>query len=303
MRQPLLAGLLLAAAGAAPLRAQTLDDAVFMDRGVLCAGLFFKHDSWNQYWEGRLKRTNGNVGMVTTRDVAYMGAYGVTDRVTLMASLPYVRTSASQGPLQGQKGVQDLTLAAKLRLLTTPFTSLGALHVIAVGGYGAPVTDYSPDFLPLSIGLANRRVFGRATLSFQSKRGWYLNSSTGYTWRSNVRLNRSAYFTEGRLMLSDEVRMPNVADYVIAAGYQRPGFLITLPYTTQRTLGGGDIRRQDMPFVSNRMNFSKLEARAQYTLPMFKVASVWLGASRVLDGRNVGQSTGYMAGIVLAGRP
>ncbi len=183
--------------------------------------------------------------------------------------------------MQGQKGVQDVTLAAKLRLLTTPFTSLGALHVIAVGGYGAPVTDYSPDFLPLSIGLASRRVFGRTTLSFQSKRGWYLNSSTGYTWRSNVRLNRSAYFTEGRLALSDEVRMPNLADYVIAAGYQRPGFLITLPYTTQRTLGGGDIRRQDMPFVSNRMNFSKLEARAQYTLPMFKVASVWLGASRV----------------------
>ncbi len=302
MRRPLVASLLLAAC-AAPLRAQTLDDAVFMDRGVICAGLFFTHDSWKEYWEGRLKRSNGNVGTVTTRDLAYMGAYGLTDRITLMASLPYVRTAASQGPLQGQKGVQDLTVSAKVRLLSTPFTSAGTMKVIAVGGYGTPVSDYSPDFLPLSIGMASKRVFGRATVSFQSKRGWYLNSSTGYTWRSNVTLNRPAYFTEGRLTLSDEVRMPNVADYVIAAGYQRAGFLITLPYTTQRTLGGGDIRRQDMPFVSNRMNFSKLEARAQYTLPKLKVASVWLGASRVLDGRNVGQSTGYMAGLVLAGRP
>jgi Putative MetA-pathway of phenol degradation len=303
MRRTLAAGALLAAASAVPLRAQTLDDAVFMDRRIVCAGLFFTHDSWSQYWEGRLKRTSGNVGTVTTRDIAYMGAYGLTDRITLMASLPYVRTSASQGPLQQQQGVQDLTVSAKVRLLSTPFTSVGTMKVIAVGGYGTPVSDYSPDFLPLSIGLASKRVFGRATLSFQSKRGWYLNSSTGYTWRSNVRLDRPAYFTEGRLVLSNEVRMPNVADYVIAAGYQRPGFLITLPYTTQRTLGGGDIRRQDMPFVSNRMNFSKLEARAQYTLPKLKVASVWLGASRVLDGRNVGQSTGYMAGVVLAGRP
>lgn len=300
---PLAFALLSFSAIASPLAAQTLDDAVFMGERVLCASLFLMHDSWNQYWEGDVKRSNGNIGTLTTQEVSWMGAYGVTRKLTLMASVPYVKTTASQGPLEGQRGVQDLVLSAKYKVLSTPLTSAGTLHVIAVGGYGTPVSDYTPDFLPLSIGLGAKRVIGRGTLSFQAKRGWYVNGSTGYTWRSNVKLERPAYYTDNRLTLSDEVRMPNVADYVIAAGYKGHGFNVIVPYTTQRTLGGGDIRRQDMPFVSNRMNFSRIDAKVQYTLPMYRAATVVAGASQVLNGRNVGQAKGYSFGLILAGRP
>jgi len=285
------------------LEAQMLDDADFMGKRVICASVLYMRDAWSKYWEGGLKRTNGNIGTVTMQEVSYMAAYGVTDRLTLMATLPYVRTNASAGPLQGQSGVQDITLAGKYRLLSTPLTSVGTLHVIAAGGYGTPVTDYTADFLPLSIGLQSKRVIGRGMLSFQAKRGWYINGSAGYTWRSNVTLDRPAYFTDGKLTLSNEVRMPDVADYVVAAGFQRAGLNFSVPFTSQYTLGGGDIRRQDMPFVSNRMNFSKIEARLQYAIPKLKVASVRLGASRILDGRNVGQSTGFTAGLIFAGRP
>jgi hypothetical protein len=232
-----------------------------------------------------------------------MGGYGITDRLTLMASLPYVRTSASAGVMQGQRGVQDLTLSAKYALLTTPLTTAGTLRVIAVAGYATPVSDYTPDFLPLSIGLASKRALGRGTLQFMSHRGWYVNGSAGYTWRSNVSLARPAYYTDGQLTLSDQVRMPDVTDYVVALGYTRPGLNITIPYTAQRTLGGGDIRRQDMPFVSNRMNLSKVEARVQFQIPKVNIASLRVEASHVLDGRNVGQSTGFSLGLILAGRP
>lgn len=274
-----------------------------MDQRVICAGFFFMRDAWEKYWEGGLKRTNGNIGTVTMQELSWMGAYGVTDQLTVMASLPYVKTNASQGVLQGQRGVQDLTLSAKYKLFSTPLTSRGSLQGIVVAGVGTPVGDYTPDFLPLSIGMQSRRLISRGTLSFQAKQGWYVNGSAGYTWRSNVTLDRPAYYTNGALTLSDEVYMPNVTDFVVAAGYQRPGLNITIPYTTQRTLGGGDIRRNDMPFVSNRMNFSKIDARVQYQIPQLKVASVLVGASRILNGRNVGQSTGFTAGILLAGRP
>jgi hypothetical protein len=33
---------------------------------------------------------------------------------------------------------------------------------------------------------------------------------------------------------------------------------VPITFSQQTTLGGGDIRRQDMPFVSNRMNLSRI---------------------------------------------
>jgi hypothetical protein len=57
-----------------------------------------------------------------------------------------------------------------------------------------------------------------------------------------------------------------------------------------------------MPFVSNRMDFTRIDGRVQYTLPKFRALAVHAGASHVLTGRNVGQSTSIMAGLLLAGK-
>ena len=73
---------------------------------------------------------------------------------------------------------------------------------------------------------------------------------------------------------------------------------IPVTLVQQRTLGGGDIRRQDMPFVSNRMDFVKLGGGLMYDLP--KNLSISLGAAHVLTGRNVGQSTTFTSGLVYA---
>ena len=47
--------------------AQTDMDAIMMNNGQLCNGFVYNHSSWNQYWEGTLKRTNENIGTITTR--------------------------------------------------------------------------------------------------------------------------------------------------------------------------------------------------------------------------------------------
>ena len=73
---------------------------------------------------------------------------------------------------------------------------------------------------------------------------------------------------------------------------------IPVSLVQQRTLGGGDIRRQDMPFVSNRMDFVRLDGGMMYALP--KNVSVRLGAAHVLSGRNVGQSTTFTSGLFYA---
>jgi hypothetical protein len=293
MRGSTVLPFLVIALSAASLRAQTIDDGVLIPRRTLGTGLVYAHESWSQYWEGTLKRNNANIGTLTTQSVMWMGGYGVTDRLTVIAMLPYVRTNASRGPLHGMDGVQDITLAAKYQLLATPFTDRGTLRAMVVAVAGIPASDYVPDFLPLSIGLASRQFSARFTLNFQAHQGWFLTASAAHTWRAKVTLDRPAYYTNGQLFLSNEVAMPDVFDYTVTAGYQRGRLSIPLSLSQQRTLGGGDIRRQDMPFVSNRMDFVKIGGGVMYR-------GVRLGMSRVVSGRNVGQATTFTGGLVYA---
>jgi len=281
----------------ASLSAQSLDDGTLLARRTLGAGVSYMHEDWSQYWEGTLRRSNGNVGSVSTQTVTLLSAYGVSDRLTLLAMLPYIWTDASQGPLHSMHGIQDLTLGAKYRLLSTPFTNQGTLRAIVVAAAGMPATDYTPDFLPLAIGLGSKRAGGRLTLNFQAHQGWFLNGSAGYTRRGKVTLERPSYYTNGQLYLTNEVKMPNVADYVFTAGYQKGRLCVPISFSWQNTLGGGDIRRQDMPFVSNNMDFTRLEGMVMYILPSPRDLSIRFGTSQVMDGRNVGQSTSFSGAL------
>src|SRR5712671_8052486 len=201
--------------------AQTASDGLMIPKKTLMAGVMYAHDSWDQYWEGTLKRTNGNIGTLTTQSTTLVGAYGVTERVGLMATLPYISTHASQGVLHDLKGFQDLSITAKLRLLGTGPTSHGALNAFIAGMGAIPVGQYTPDFYPLSIGTAGRRASANLTLDYQSNSVWFANASAAYMFCSNVRLNRNAYYTNGQLYLTNQVVMPNVLDYTLSAGFNR----------------------------------------------------------------------------------
>jgi hypothetical protein len=289
----------LALIASAPLSAQTIDDGLLVTKGMLDVGFEAGQERWTDYWEGTLKRDNESIGTVTTRNVTLVAGFGVTDRLSVLAMLPYVQTRTTVGILNEMRGIQDVVMAAKYSVFAAPVADAGALRAFVVGSVGLPIKDYSEDFLPLSIGLGARRASGRATLNFQASDGWFLNASSAYTWRGNVELDRAAYYTNGHLYETNEVEMPNVLDYAVGTGYRHGGLHLPLTVTTQRTLGGGDIRRQDMPFVSNRMDFTRVDAAVAYTLPapclMFRVA-----AGHVVRGRNVGQGTSFSGGIVYA---
>jgi hypothetical protein len=229
-------------------------------------------------------------------------SYGATRDLMLVASLPYVWTDASLGVLAPQRGLQDVTLAAKLRVLRLPLGRRLALGANVVGSVAAPTSDYTPDFLPMSIGLGSRRATLRGSVHLKDRSGLYLDGSLGHTWRSTVTLDRPAYYTDGGLTLSDEVAMPDVADWMAGVGFLNDRWCIPLGVSGQRTLGGGDIRRQDMPFVSNRMNFTKAHAMVMYTLPVPSRFQFGVGGARTLAGRNVGRSTTLSVEVAHAAR-
>jgi hypothetical protein len=60
------------------------------------------------------------------------------------------------------------------------------------------------------------------------------------------------------------------------------------------TIGGFDIRKNDMPFPSNKMNSNVVGALFKYSTPMG--IEVTAGGNYVLSGRNVGQTrSGYLS--------
>lgn len=211
--------------------------------------------------------------------------------------VPFVWTKSSGGTLHNMSGMQDVTAAVKYNFFkktagSSTFNTFGAL------AFSTPMTNYTPDLLPLSIGLASTNLSWRLTANYSLKQGWYANASGAYTWRSNVTLDRPSYYTDMHFFMSDEVKMPNVFDFVVSTGYRKNALQAEINYYQQSTLGGGDIRRQDMPFVSNRMNFSKVGAKVAYYLPAPKNLAVHAATNFTIAGRNVGQSTTVMAGLL-----
>ena len=296
MRTALLVALFTALA--APVGAQAIDDGIMMTGHSLQTGDIYTHDSWEQYWEGTLKRVNGNIGIITTQTNTWSAAYGLTGRLTLIGSVPYVWTRPSLGVLQGQEGPQDIMLGGKYSFFERSSARRGALRAI-VAMYGAfPLSNYTPDFAPLSIGTQSRRLAGRLTLNYQTDRGVYLNGSTAYTRRADVTLDRPYYFTDDQLFLTDVVTMPDVIDYTVSAGYLKHHLNTNISFSQQTTQGGGDIRRQDAPFVSNRVNFSKVGAMAMYAIPKVRSVAFYFSAAYTLDGRNVGQATTVATGLL-----
>lgn len=300
-RKSRIAALLLASvmllAGAKG-RAQTLEDGIMLSRGTLCAGSIYTHRQWTNYWEGGLERINGNIGTVSDSSISGMANYGVTDRINILAQVPYVWTKASSGVLHPQSGWQDVTGAVKLNLLQGPIANKGKFRVIALVGGSVPTTDYSPDQMPLSIGTHSKMAFGRASISFIGRRGLYLDGALAYTLRDNVTLDRPYYYTNGQLFLSNQVQMPNQSEYGFNLGYYRRDLKIAGTFSQMYTRGGGDIRRQDMPFVSNRVNESRAGVELQYPLPHFHDVQYWASYSNTFQGRNTGQATMFTSGIM-----
>lgn len=274
--------------------AQTDIDAIMMGKNQFCAGFQYNSSSWDHYWEGTLKRDNPNIGTVTTQSVAVMGNYGISKKLNLLFGLPYVFTRASAGTLAGQQGIQDGMLAAKWKAFGKKQGD-NRFGLFAIGGVSAPLSRYTPDFLPLSIGLHARQAFLRGMADYQ-RGNFFATASATYLMRSNVEIARTAYFTN-RMHYSSEVAMPNAWAANLRTGYRTSHLIIEAVADRMHTLGGFDIRRNDMPFPSNRMNATHLGLNIRYEPGWLKQVSLTAGGMRTLAGRNMGQATTVYGGV------
>ena len=63
--------------------------------------------------------------IITTSTNVWYANYGLTDRLNVLGTVPYVWTTASQGVLHGSQGFQDVALSAKYRVFQASRSGLG----------------------------------------------------------------------------------------------------------------------------------------------------------------------------------
>ena len=268
--------------------AQTDIDAIMMEKNAFCVGPMYSYSSWKNYWEGTLKRDNDNLGTVSTQMYSVMGNYGITRKLNALFSVPYVKTKASEGTLHGMEGIQDLSLFLKWLPYQKKMGD-GRLSLYAIVGASFPLSNYTPDFLPMSIGLKSKTASARLMADYQQG-NLFATASGTYVLRSNIKIDRSAYYTT-ELHLTNEVEMPDAANFNFRAGFRNHRLIAEAVVNNWTTLGGFDITRNNMPFPSNKMNATMVGVNLKYVLPFLPQLSIVGGSMYTVAGRNVGQAT------------
>ncbi len=276
------------------LYAQTEIDGLMMNKKLFCVGALFGKSTWKNYWEGTNKRENLNLGNVAATTFLIDGNYGIKDNLNLLFNAQYVSTKASAGQLAGQKGLQDLSMFVKWVPYEIELKG-GTFGIIGIGGFSVPMSNYTPDLLPLSIGLKSKTATARLMIDYQ-KNTWFGTLSGSYTYRGNVKLDRNTYYTT-QLHYSDMVQMPNATNFNIRGGYRSDTWVIEGYANKWTCLSGFDISKNNMPFCSNKMNATTIGLHIKYDTKFLKGLEIIADGFTTVAGRNMGQTKGFDAGL------
>lgn len=274
--------------------AQTEIDAIMMNKRQFCGGFMFGTGNWKNYWEGTNKRENANLGTVSTKEFMVQGNYGIKNNLNFLFSMPYLSTKASAGTMHSMKGLQDLSLFLKYMPVEKKM-GRGIFSAYTIGGLSFPTTNYVADFLPLSIGSHSTNLSIRGMIDYKIK-SWFTTISGAYIYRTNVKIDRSSYYTT-QLHYTNEVNMPNATSFNIRTGFRNEKLVAEAFLNNWTTMGGFDISKNNMPFVSNKMNSTTVGINGKYYVKNLRNLSLNAGFNYTVAGRNVGQTKHYNAGV------
>ena len=157
------------------------------------------------------------------------------------------------------------------------------------------MSRYAADYQPLALGLFSTNGIGKLMADAEYKH-FYATASGTYVYRSNVKLDCVSYYTT-EMHYTNVLNMPNVATANLRLGYRKDDWVGEIILDRMKTLGGFDIRKNSMPFPSNRMNATRIGAHFKVPVPKVNGLTVVGGAMYTLAGRNVGRSFAYTAGL------
>jgi hypothetical protein len=279
-----------------PLKSQTEIDGLFMGKRNICGGFIYGQSQWQKYWEGDFLRTNDNIGQLKSRQMSFMANYGFTSKTNLILSTSYIQNFTTKGTLIEQKGFQDANLFLKHELWAKNINGF-LTSLVAVAGVSTPISNYVVDYLPLSIGSGARTASMRFLMDIQ-KRDYFLTLSSSYIARSTITIDRNSYYTD-RLIYSNQVVLPNLWNHNIRLGYRpSPDNYVEFTGEFNNSIGGFNIRKNDMPFPSNEMDMIRIGLSGKKEIIKNKGFSAIGGLTQTVYGKNVGKSFSWYSGLV-----
>jgi len=224
---------------------------------------------------------------VDVNSVSLFGTYGLSDRLDVVAALPYISATgnASQGVLDelgfenNRSGIQDLSVFVRYNPLNVAVGE-NSLRFMLGGGLSAPLGGYNVDEgLQSIIAIGNRATSftGLGMMQFRATSGLFLTTQAGYSLRSG--------------------EVPNAVTGEIKAGYASAKFYVDAWYAGQVSTSGVNILGEGFTgfFPATDVSFSR--AGVTFFAPIGGGFGLSGSVSRYLNGRNVGQSTGVTGAV------
>lgn len=279
------------------LHAQTPLDAIMMEKSQVCTALIYDYTSWDKYWEGDYLRSNGNIGTFSRQTIMPMAAIGLHDKINLIVTMPYVKTEASEGQLVGASGFQDLGLALKGELAKKT-VGKGNFSLLGTLAYAFPISNYTSDYMPFSIGMGTNELTARAISQYHWDMGLYVRASGAFLWRGQTEIERDYYYNNGSYYTS-WMDVPNAWQFQGAIGwwFLQNTLRVEMSYLQTKCPEGDDIRTYNAPQPTNKVESAQGIALVQYYGKNLKGFGVMAYFNHVFSGRNTGEATGIGGGV------
>lgn len=276
---------------------QSPTDAEMMNKKEVCIATTYSRENWTQYWESTLLRENGNIGKLNRSVITPMVAYGILNKINFIVGASHLNANTSQGTVAGNKGMQDLGIHLKYNFFDYKSSSLLFKSFLVLGG-GLPLSKYNEDAGPTSLGLGCSEVNSRLILDFSHASGVFIRPAFAYHKRGTSTLERSYYYNE-KGYNSEFIDIPNqtVASITFGARLFNKSLRIESTYLKINTIGGSEIRRNEMPLANANMDASKIVGFLKYDPSFGKNFGFMLGYEQILKGQNVGKSKVISFGI------
>lgn len=239
--------------------------------GEGAVALSFSSESYDHFYRGETKvHTPPFLGTVDTQTITLWGRYGITDRIAVVANLPYVDAEGDGPDHLQDSGISDLTALVKIRL-----ADFGGGQSLTAGlGVRSDVGGYEGD-APVSLGDAS--TDGLFRLVYQVQRGgFYFSQQVGYDLRGSDVPDGYPLYTE--------------------LGYTVGRTTVNAFFSQYFADGGTDIGDAGFTFPSNKEEYQRAGGKVYVRLGGgFGLSG---SAFTTLDGRNTGDSSGFSVGAV-----
>lgn len=277
--------------------AQTPLDGLMMPKGEVCVALLYEESNWERYWEGTYLRTNQNIGTFNRQMAMPMIVGGITDKINIILSLPFLKTSATGGQMAGADGLQDFGISLKAQLIDFKLGN-GKLKAFSNLSFSTPASNYLADYLPFSLGFGSNELGVRAIGLYEMNKGPYFRISGAYLHRGTAEAERNFYYQDGAFYTST-MDIPDALHAQVSVGSWLfdQKLRVEASLTSLRCSSGDDIRTYNTPQPTNKVDFDRIEGFAQYYFKDLKGLGILAYYNQMLSGRNMGQFSGFGLGL------